>query len=414
MTSIKTKAGWMFLISLISFALYFHPFSRGRAASSPLIIQVSESETFPPDYFSASNLWSWSEQENKFQKLSNLLVSGPISLSPLGNLIALRNLDQIDSEDKENGTQCCSGSPTDIAILDISSNQVSFLADQPSGARYSLTRADSLSNYYIIRSVPVWSPNGQSLAWTEIVVNGERSILNPNKEDHRLVVYDLSKRTTKILLDGIPPQRTSMPATPFWGTSGILLLSEDLNLGTNGRASLDDTVSIYNTQALLQSTVKIRSLDELVWISNSNGDYVAALTECPDNVCSKTVWMIIDPKSGSMTGLVGVLELRSEMTNGLSIMPSSTIDTIPNWEIFRSNRSAMPVGHIGKFGGYGLPFAAAISPDGQSAAYIDEKGTLHIYNGTKTLTPISPGFVTTLVWGVTEWKIYQDYSVLEF
>src|SRR5258707_15664661 len=106
-----------------------------------------------------------------------------------------------------------------IRLMDTDTDDSTRVADQPPNASF---QQPGVSDLYVIRSTPTFSPDNQSLAWTEIVMD---AVTNPTMKA-RLVVYDINQKASAPIVTDLPPQYGVPTALPIqWGNPGIAVWS---------------------------------------------------------------------------------------------------------------------------------------------------------------------------------------------
>lgn len=184
---------------------------QAQASPGPIILNLQ------------GDLWAWDGPDQPMTQLTSWGMNERPILSPDGTRVAYVSTASIFVDWLKTG-QGAGGftPPGNIWILDLPSGQTFRVADQPTDAVWN---GPTESGKYIIRTAPVWSPDGQALAWGEFL-----SDLVPISNDDRMdtaqiVVYNLVSKTTR-LLDTFPISNRLARAgllSLSWGRTGIVL-----------------------------------------------------------------------------------------------------------------------------------------------------------------------------------------------
>src|SRR5690349_16947294 len=130
------------------------------------------------------------------------------SVSPIGDKLVYQS--DSDLAVKTQAAECpCNGKewPSNLRIVDLSSGYQTLIAGQPDGAQ---TAADE-----VLRSHPLWSPDGNMIAWAESQQN-----------DSVLVVFNLITQETKVVAHHLPVPKngTSVLSSLYaWTAMGIMV-----------------------------------------------------------------------------------------------------------------------------------------------------------------------------------------------
>jgi hypothetical protein len=251
---------------------------------------------------------------------------------------------------------------------------------------------------YVVRSDPVWSPDGKSLAWSELLVDTSTNAEGTNQ----IVIYNLEQKTRKIVAPKLPPQYGVPGALKIaWGNPGIALWStaavNDPKKGLYG----EDTLLVYDTSGQLLSSTKIERLSEFAWLKERDKDYIGVLSLGPVDESGDPQWILVDPAIGRITGMPGLPEVYSlAAPDGLSLVPT-TLGTSPEWAIADPGKPLSKLGSVDDV--YVFSPMLAISPDGKQLAYV-KQGALYVYSDGKA-TKVSASDAGGLAWGPTGWRV---------
>lgn len=316
------------------------------------------------------------------------------SLSPDGQWLAYTRMPPFLKAyiEIESGGQAF-GSAWDIVLRNLQDNSERIIAAQPE------TIAVTKNGYTggIKRSLPVWSPDGSALAWTE-------QDYAPGQA-RRLVVYDLETQESRVLetdLPGINYSSDGMSTHFSWGVPGIAVFGN-----VDGSGSLP-SVRIYDPLAGLQYAVTL-PFDEgpfglygPFWVgetpSETDGDLVMIQTY-------QEQWYQIDPATGEAAPMQRQLEMVSANTPTESLRGLWNIyeqEGVPEWRMLAADGTAPLTADKGFYN-------FVLSPSGQAAAYM-RAGKLSVWqDGEATEIALPEGLsVRTLHWGPTRWLAGQD------
>jgi hypothetical protein len=352
------------------------------------------------------DMWMWRGVGNSFKQSTTWIYNlFPPVLSPDGSKIAYKSYARVTA-DYLNGLKGGLGNydaPSNIWILDPVTTESYRIADQQLDATWDVpeTRA---TQKFILRSNPVWSPDSKSVAWTEY-------IHEPDKPDAlRLVSYDLSASTVKVIIPGLPKQYDSSYPTAglLWGRSAIAVLN--ITTPSNSKTEPNVEIGLYAPEgkALLSIPLPvgtITSMAQLVWITDQGREYLS--------YWAGSTWRVIDPATGKEADMVGVPEL-------YSLTAPAGLSAFPNGKTWQIEISGQPSVNIS--GTYPFPPEArcgagiSISRDGQSVVYTAPLNdgrlshTLTVYAGKKATMMTSdchtfPFGIIGLVWGPTAWRV---------
>ena len=314
----------------------------------------------------------------------NGTISGP-ALSPDGTRITykaaaavgLEALSRIEST----GFIADYDLPGDIYLLDTNLGQTILVAGQPADASLFV---EGVADNAIVRSTPVWSPDGQMLAWTELTFGTETP---------RLIVEDLATRVQTVIVDPLPIGIVLGKAPGLrWGAGGIAVI------GDEGAAL------IYDPQGTLLSTPQITPAEdetpqEYAWVDNNGNSLFGVLY-------SSARWQAFDPATGEEQIVADVPVLTGTGDSTLSLRFGALPDTGLFWETVGS---ANATGASGAFPA--PPSRVTLSPSGQEVAFIGypDYGGAAIWRDGSVIAIVGTGSyaldVGALLWGHTTWRI---------
>jgi dipeptidyl aminopeptidase/acylaminoacyl peptidase len=341
------------------------------------------------------DLWVWMGPNAKMQQRTNWGYNQAPILSPNGEQVAYKSTATLAVEAiKRQGGMGGGDLPANIWVLDVGSTNAVRVADQPPDASM-LTEPHK----YIVRSNPAWSPDGISLAWTELVTDGGT---NPPTETLRLVTYSLSQKVAKVVVPNLPAQYGVPSAIDVkWGEPGLAVHSSTLATDSKGSVYGEDTILIFDTEGKQLSSVKVGILTEFTWLKDRGKDYVAAVLNGTIDKPTDPQLVLIEPATGQIVGMTGVPELFSQLApNGVTMFPAS-LGTSPDWQMDDPGKPLASLGIIDDV--YAFSTVLAISPDGKQVAYI-KQGVAYIYSSGQ-ITKLDASDVTAVAWGPTAWRV---------
>jgi LysM repeat protein len=353
----------------------------------------------PPIIISANgDLWSWEESGASLKQLTMWGYNQQPVLAPGGKLVAYNSIASVAVDYLKTGGGGAGMLPSNIWILETATNNAYRIADQPANATYGTGNDNA-----IIRSTPSWSPDGTSIAWTELVFPGAV---------RRLAVYDFATKTSRIIVPTLPEpyQDGGYITVPVsWGPDGIALIN-----GTFTPQTFEQTLYVYcpNGELLYKALigpVNTQYIQHLLWVQEGTKPYAAYL------VGDK--WNMLDAVSGVTTprAMNGVPELyqRGSMQGSFSVyVMTRFVNNSPTYEWFVADKgqtfrldafSAQPEYLNNPEAG-----RISIAPSADRVAFITD--AVYIWrNGQITKVPgsernaIDPS--TKLVWGTNLWRV---------
>ncbi|MCC7447187.1 MAG: PD40 domain-containing protein [Anaerolineae bacterium] len=354
--------------------------------SAPLILNVR------------GDLWAWGGPGQALQRRTNWGYNKEPIISPLGNQFAYKSTATVAVEViKRSGGLGGGDLPANIWVMDIASTNATRIADQPPDA--SLMTPNK-PDKYIVRSRPAWSPDGKSLAWTELIQEN-----NQPEGRMRLVTYSFEKKAAYVIVPELPPQYGVPVALDVaWGASGITLASASGGLDANGFASPDVSILVFRTNGKQLSSAKIGLLAEFAWITDAGKEYVAVLSNGTTDKPNDPQWLMVEPQTGKIVTMPGVPEMYSLTNpNGVSVFPAS-LGTSPEWQIAAPGKPIAKLGNIDDV--YVFPTVLSIAPDGKQVAYV-KQGQAYVYADGQIIK-VGTGDVSALTWGPTAWRVRRQ------
>lgn len=318
----------------------------------------------------------------------NGTISGP-ALAPNGQLIAYKAAAQVGLDAlnrvEASGFIADFDLPGDIYLLNSGSGQTVLVAAQPADASLFV---DGMADNAVVRSTPVWSPDGTRLAWTELAFG----VNVP-----RLVIYDLGTRTQSVIAEPVPIVVVAGSApTLRWGSGGIAVIGDASGTGAAG------AVLLYNPDGTLQSTPSLTPAQddtpqEFVWVDANDTSLFGVLY-------ASARWQLFDPQTGGEQTVNGVPVMVSAADGGLALRFGALPDVGIFWETLDLNNSDRASGAFPA-----PPSRVTLSPSGREVAFIGypDYGGAAIWRDGEVIAIPGTGSealeVGALLWGLSTW-----------
>lgn len=369
------------LLVLSSFSLIF-----AQDTEPPLLIHLS----VPDAGIVQSDLYRYTD--NQWEPVTSGGYKGGFRLSPDGAQIAYQIApDFLRELVEEHGAGHLATAAQDIAVLDLTTGEQQIIAGQPSDVEISEDNQNFSGG--VKRSQPVWSPDGNALAWTEQDYPEQDGVA-------RLVLADLTSGEIRVLDDALPQITMSsdgLPAFLSWGEAGIVVFTNDPDDG-------EETFRFYDPAA---GTMQIiRDSSEAAWLPTSDLLWVNDVLVVEQDVMN---WLLVDPESGTATGLNNQLEFVSAVNPDASLRLLWDIYALPGanqWQLLS------PDGNVLESWGDALELAQLVmSPSGQAIAYL-QGSEVHLWqDGAVTTLSLPEGMTANeLFWGHMSVQFGAEYS----
>ena len=298
------------LLCFCLIALFLAAGSVGAQADSPLILWI-RGDLYRVTAFDAAPV----------ALTTDGTISGP-TVAPDGRRIAYKAADQIgmDALDRvdSSGFIADIDLPGDIYLLDGADGTPQQIAGQPADASLLVV---GIPDKAVIRSTPVWSPDGARIAWTEFAYPGGQP---------SLIVYDLASATTLTLAADIPTSTVQGASPPVrWGTGGIAV-----NASTDAAGEQDYLIYDANGSLLQRPRLAAVANDQVVdfaWVEGVNQLGI---------LYQSSGWILIDPTTGVAQAAPVVPQLTTAAPDPLHLRFGADPADGFFWEIVGSNAAA--------------------------------------------------------------------------
>lgn len=356
----------------------------------PLETASAQAATSPIYLLKNGDIWRWSEAGGLVLLTQNAHIQDAAP-APAGARLAARVQAPISiSALAQTGGIGGGPLPADIALIDLASGAVTVIAAQ--GPDAAFFAGDGRPDNATLRGAPAWSPDGTRIAWTEIHYPDDHDALR------RLMIYDVATNTTQVVATNLQASGVAGPAPMRveWSENWLILqnvtLYPDPGIGPTYH-SFDTTTGQFWSVAptLVGPSVQIE-------------DYVGVVADGRPLVAvgfTDGHWQFFDPVLGSDVGGLSNPALISLSNPANSLELTFTLDA-NRWNYRCANRTwTTNTGLVLPYQGCAL----ALAPDGQAAAYVDQTGSLTIWQaGAIRANLAAPGPVDAIFWGPTGWR----------
>ncbi len=345
----------------------------------------------PVVVWAAGDLWTWVPDGGQLAPLTRQGTVTSPAQSPDGRWIAYRvlapvsqaALDRVQAQ----GAIADFDLPTDIYLVDPAAGIPIPVAEQPADA--ALFRAGAPDNA-LVRSAPVWSPDGNGLAWVEFAFGAASGVLR---------VFDRDSGQLSTRIASLPLAGGSAPELR-WGRLAFAVRSED--------AGGAQTIALYGVDGSPLAAVRpivapSAAFQMFDWIRWDDRDLLGLLT-------TDGRWQLFDPLAGAPfeTDAVPALHPVGDPNSSAAIRFDLAPESGFFWEVIDPRSAAASAAYTG------LPGQVALGPDGAAVVFIGypefgalalwRGGTFSVVAGTGVSDPAAL-IAAAVMWAPVEWRL---------
>ncbi len=377
---------FLILLALLIFAL---PAAAQEAAPTPTREELDFN--YPLILWSAGDLYRARPYDpaEPVRLTESGVISG-VSLSPQGYMLAYRQASPVGIEAlprlQTAGAIAEFDLPSDIYIMEIGTGEARQIAGQPDNASLFVEGTPDVAS---VRSAPVWSPNGESIAWMEFPFGAATA---------QLYIHNLASSLTALANINMPVSRGAAPAL-HWGAGGIAVEAGELLPG-------ELSFYLYAPDGRLLSTTTAHpgdseSVELLAWVDNGGVSLFGILY-------SSGRWALVDPANGAeiQVGDIPMLVSSADPFGSLMLRFSVLPDSGFFWETLDPQPSAAASGAFPA-----SPERVTLSPSGRAVTFLgypDYTAAATWHNGAVEAVPGTGNgtlAVGAVFWGATHWRI---------
>ncbi len=377
---------FLVIVALLVFAL---PAAAQEPAPTPTREELDFN--YPLILWSAGDLFSARPYDpaEPTRLTENGVISG-VSLSPQGNMLAYRQASPVGIEALSRlqtaGAIAEFDLPSDIYVMNAFTGEARQIVGQPANASLFVEGTPDAAT---VRSAPVWSPDGENIAWMEFPFGTATA---------QLYMHNLTNGLTAVAGINMPVSRGAAPAL-YWGAGGIAIEAGELSPG-------ELSFYLYTPDGRLLSTTTAHpsedeSVELVTWVDNGGTSLFGILY-------SSGRWALIDPGSGAeiQVGDVPMLVSSADPFGSLSLRFNVNPEVGFFWETLDPQPTTAASGAFPV-----PPERVTLSPSGRAVVFLgypDYTAAATWRNGTVETVPGTGNgslSVGAVLWGPTVWYI---------
>jgi hypothetical protein len=287
--------------------------------------------------------------------------------------------------------------PSNMWVMNLDQRQPEQITAQPADIHFN----DVIPSNAVSRSNPTWSPDGQIIAWTEIIFGAETTSLA--SLTYRLVTYNIATKTTQIIVPELPKpfqkEDTLRTIRVLWGAGGIALAI------SRQPPMRELYIFDQNGQQIMLAPLGRENFYDFLWVNDSGKDYVGIMY-------ATKAWVLIDPANGQAQPMNGTPELYSTQVDNYATFITIKMNgaQIAGLEWQAAEKSVSKIERIMFPGETNFAHRITVSAGGiafvSDAVYVWREDGLKRIQGTDN---IARGWedaeAGALAWGATAWRV---------
>jgi hypothetical protein len=357
----------------------------------PVLMTAGQGSTSPLILLMGGDLWALDLDTYNFEQRTQWRYNQIPYVSPDARTVAYGSVASavVEVIDREGGI---GGGPlpNNIWVLDIASNDAYRAAEQPSNASFMVPNIPDVA---LVRSEPVWSPDGARLAWAEMLLPDLRV---------QLIIFEVGARRSEVVVD-LPPPGPGIPTPPtlMWGQSGILVSQVVPDPANPVNAVFEYQLYTANGDLIGQTQAGLSFILFAVLATAPDGrEVIAASVE-------NGQWLMIDPLLGTTEPAPAPPQLYSPRAPTTSLTATPTLN--PSGQTFTwtiADASGVFLG-TSESSVFASPTTISPSPDGTQIAIQIDPVQIDVWNGqglTQYAVPLGGDDIQALTWGPSAWR----------